>query len=74
MWHVWDREGVDAYFRWGKTCQKQKTWKTQEHTGKMTLKMNLKEIRRIGLGQTDPAEDSDKWRALVNTAMNIMVS
>jgi hypothetical protein len=35
--------------------------------------MNLREIRWIDMDWTDLAQDRDKWRALVNTVMNLRV-
>jgi hypothetical protein len=34
------------------------------------IKMDLKEIGWGGMDWIDLAQDSDKWRALVNTVMN----
>jgi hypothetical protein len=37
------------------------------------IKMDLREIGWDGIDWIDPAEDSDRWRALVNTVMNLRV-
>jgi hypothetical protein len=37
------------------------------------IKMDLKEIGWDGMGWIDLAEDRDRWRALVNTVMNLRV-
>jgi hypothetical protein len=38
------------------------------------IKMDLREIRWGGMDWNDLARDKDKWRALVNTVMNLWVS
>jgi hypothetical protein len=37
------------------------------------IKMDLREIGCDGMDWIDLAQDMDKWRALVNTAMNLRV-
>jgi hypothetical protein len=37
------------------------------------IKMNLKEIGLVGMNWTNLAQDRDKWRALVNTVINLLV-
>jgi hypothetical protein len=37
------------------------------------IKMDLREIRWDIMGWIDLAQDSDQWRALVNTVMNLRV-
>jgi hypothetical protein len=37
------------------------------------IKMDLREIGWSGMGWIDLAQDSGKWRVLVNTAMNLRV-
>jgi hypothetical protein len=37
------------------------------------IKMNLREIGWDGMGWIDLAEDRDRWRALVDTVMNLRV-
>ena len=41
--------------------------------GKAVLVLHLTETGREGLGWIDLAQDRDKWRAVVNTAMNLRV-
>jgi hypothetical protein len=37
------------------------------------IKMDLRQIGRGGMSWIDLAEDRDKWRALLNTVMNLRV-
>jgi hypothetical protein len=37
------------------------------------IKMDLREIGRDGMDWIDLAQDRDKWRALVNTVMNLRI-
>jgi hypothetical protein len=37
------------------------------------IKMDLREIGWNGMDWMDLAQDRDKWRALVNTVMNLLV-
>jgi hypothetical protein len=37
------------------------------------IKMDLREIGWGGMGWIDLAQDSDQWRAVVNTVMNLRV-
>jgi hypothetical protein len=37
------------------------------------IKMNLREIRWGGMDWIDLVQNRDQWRALVNTAMNLLV-
>jgi hypothetical protein len=38
------------------------------------IKIHLREIEWDGMDWIDLAQDKDKWRALVNTLMNLKVS
>jgi hypothetical protein len=40
---------------------------------KYTIKMDLETLELEGAGAVRVAEDSDRWRAVVNTVMNIQV-
>jgi hypothetical protein len=37
------------------------------------IKMDLREIKWVGMDWIDLAEDRDQWRALVNTVLNLWV-
>jgi hypothetical protein len=43
------------------------------HTWEDNIKMNLKEIVGESVELIYPAQDKDRWRALVNTEMNLRV-
>jgi hypothetical protein len=60
MWHIWDRmEMYTALVR-------------PRHRWEDNIKMDVKEI---GLEDVDYVrQDRDKWRALVNTVLNIRVA
>jgi len=73
MWHVSDREVVDEDFRWENIWETENLENICVHWDDDT-KMNLQETRLSGLGQIDPDEDSEDWRALVNTVMKLRVS
>jgi len=38
--------------------------------GRIIFKIHLKGIRCVGMYWINPAQDSDKWRTVVNTLMN----
>jgi hypothetical protein len=37
------------------------------------IKMDLREVGRVGMNWIEPAQDRDRWRALVNAVMNLLV-
>jgi hypothetical protein len=37
------------------------------------IKIDLQEVGRIGTDRIDLAQDSDRWRALLNAALNLWV-
>jgi hypothetical protein len=43
------------------------------HRWEDNVKMDLREIGRGGMDWIDLAHDMDQWRALMNTAMNLLV-
>jgi hypothetical protein len=73
MWHVSDREEVDADFRWENTWETENLENICVHWDDDT-KMNLHGTRLSGFGQIDRDEDSEEWRALVNTMMKLQVA
>jgi len=73
MWHVSDREEVNAVFRW-KIIWKIENLENIRVFREVDNKMTLHATRWSGLGQVDCAQDREKWRDLVNTVMNLRVS
>jgi hypothetical protein len=43
------------------------------HRWEDNIKMDLQEVGWGGMGWIDMAQDRDRWRALVNAVMNLMV-
>jgi hypothetical protein len=37
------------------------------------IKMDLRKLEWNGVDWTDMAQDKDKWRALVNTVLNLLI-
>jgi hypothetical protein len=44
------------------------------HRWEDNIKMDLHEVRSLGMGWIDLAQDRDRWRALVNAVMNLRVA
>jgi hypothetical protein len=71
MWHAWEREECEQGFD-GKARRK-------EPLGRPRRRWEdgiRKDLREIGWGSVDwiqLAQDRDRWRALVNTVMNLRV-
>jgi len=43
------------------------------HRWEDNIKIDLQEVRRGGMDWTDLAQDRDRWRAVINTVMNLWV-
>ena len=56
----------------GKTLRREGTWKTQMQM-EDNIKMDLQEVERGGMDWIDLVRDRERWRALVNVAMNLRV-
>jgi hypothetical protein len=48
-------------------------WEDKDVGGWTILKLILREIGWDGVDWTDMAQDRDQWRALLNTAFNLLV-
>jgi hypothetical protein len=55
----------------GKVRRKETTGKTKTYVD--NIKIDLREIGRNGVDWIAMAQDRDKWRTLVNTALNLWV-
>jgi hypothetical protein len=54
-------------FRWGRPLERPR------HRWEDNIKMDLREIGSAGTDWIDLAQDRDRWKALVNTVMNLPV-
>jgi hypothetical protein len=71
MWHGWERRGKCTRFWW----ESQKERYHLEDQGEDGIRMNLT-IREIGWGSVERiqlGQNRDRWRAGVNTVMNLRV-
>jgi hypothetical protein len=56
----------------GETCENDTTWKTLALI-EDNIQMDLREVEWEGIDWIDLAQDRGRWRALVNTVMNLRV-
>ena len=59
-------------FWWGDPRERD-YWKDLDLDGRIRLKLNFKKWKGVGMDWLDLAEDLERWRALVNAAMNFRV-
>jgi hypothetical protein len=71
MWHAWGRGKVFRGF-WLGGPKGRGNWKTRRRW-EDNIKMNLREIGIDGANWIRLAKDRVRWRAFVNTVMNIRV-
>jgi len=71
MWRVWGREEVCIGFYWGKPEGKNPLGKPRSGW-EDNIEMDLREVGGGG-DYMALAQDRDRWRALVNMAMNFRV-
>ena len=69
MYHVWGRGEVYAGFWWGK-LRKRDRFEDPGVDGRIILRWIF---RKWGVDWIDLDQDRDRWRALVNTVMNLLV-
>ena len=71
MWHVWGRGEVHTGFWWGNLRERDHL-KDPGVDGRIILKW-MREFGWGGMDWLDRAEGTDRWRAVVNAAMNLWV-
>ena len=72
MWQVWVRERCVQRFGWGETERKRELGRTVRRC-EDNAKIDFKEIRWERVDWIDVAQDTDKWRALVDAVMKLWV-
>jgi len=63
----------DAYLVSAKRPERKKTLGRYRRRWKNNIKMDLQEVGWRGTDWTDLAQDTDRWRALLNAVMNLRV-
>ena len=71
MWHVWGRREVHIGFWWINLIKRGLLEDTRLD-GRIILKCIFRKWDG-GMGRIDVAQNRDRWRALVNAAMNLRV-
>ena len=71
MWRVWGRGEVCTGFLWGKPEGKKPLGRPRRRW-EDNIEMDLQEVGGGG-NWMELAQDRDRWRALVNTVMNLWV-
>ena len=73
MWHVWRKEEVCTRFWWG-NLRERDHWGDQDVDGRIILKRIFRKWDVEVWDWIELAQDRDRWRALVNAAMNFRVA
>jgi len=72
MKHVWWRGEACTGFCWGKPERKSPFGRPRRRW-ENDIKMDLLEVGCRGTKRIEPAQDRDRWRALVNAVKNLRV-
>jgi hypothetical protein len=71
MQHEWERRETCKHYWW--ESQKERCLGRSRHRWVDNIKMDLGEIKSGGVDWIGLAQDMDKWRALVNAVINLLV-
>jgi len=71
MEHVWGREKVYTGFWWEGNARKREHLGRPRRRWEDNIKMDLQKVGCGGMVRIELAQDSDRWRALVNAVMNL---
>ena len=68
MWHVRETGGF-----WWVDLRERTTWKSRRRWDD-NIKLYIQEVERGGVGWIDLAKEKDRWRAVVNEVMNLLLT
>ena len=72
LYHVWGRGKAYSGFWWWKPKEKRPLGRPRRRR-EDNIKMDIQEVGCEGMDWIDMAQDTDRWRALVNEVMNLRV-
>jgi hypothetical protein len=70
MWYVWERGEMHTGFWWGNLRERDHVERPRCRW-EYNIKMALQDVGCEGMDGIDLTQDRDRWRTVVNTAMNI---
>jgi hypothetical protein len=59
-------------FWWGNLKERDR-WGEPGVNGRIIFKVDLQDVGGVGMDWIEPAQDTDRWRGLVNAVMNLRV-
>jgi hypothetical protein len=69
-----ENEMGGACSAYGGGARERDHWGDPSAKGRVSIKMDIPEVGFGGMDWIDVAQDRDRWRALVNAAMNLRVA